>query len=725
MATEHPPSNRLLQEGQQENIVRITDDGNTTVEPPTKRRRVFLQTMGQQLREVGVLQTSPREIASSFASSTGDASHISSLNETPIIGAPQHGNVQTQTPDSDAVPGMDGQPFTGPLTSASKSLWLPGEVLTAVTDSSNAFTFDDLLSWTCSYFDNWHPAYPFLHAPSVLEHCGHVIDHGILDSTDSSKHKLTILRSIMSVSLIDRRQTGAAVRPVPPQLVFASLNDAIQSVQCMLTDESSVAALQAIISVQLLFISMLRYNAASRLQGLAVRMAFHLGLHRCPMQFSAFPREEARLRQRIFWSIYCIDRYISIRLGVPLAIRDTDINTCFPTLEKHLDETQSQPDNDGRLDLLGFLARHAEIRGSITELRNRSVLYKQTEVDDAIAIDAKLSKWWNEVDEYLESSSSGTLPISQYHQVTLVVLRHESIIALNKYTVATSKGLVYDAALQNCISAARCVISTLHKALVSPNTNDTGAQEASKTCGLLWPSFTWAVWMSAFIMIYAAKDGQTPQNVATRLVDRALEVLEHLTLRGSIWPNACAIAIRDLRARLIDKSIHSKQAHSNSNNTFRKDRGGIIPSGSIPHRSDTDNSFYDVSNSSTIWHKPHTSRSRRPYSHGNHCVTGQGTESSRDISSIQEHSGPSFSNDMSSANFTSVPQPPSSPQNRVFSELMPSFRDAEGNGYVYRMGGELGLDLQMPNQDSAELFYGLDTPFWLNDDQWKGMNGNN
>lgn len=166
--------------------------------------------------------------------------------------------------------------------------------------------------------------------------------------------------------------------------------------------------------------------------------------------------------------------------------------------------------------MLGFLAKHAEIRGSITELRNKSVLYKQTEVDDAIVIDAKLSKWWNEVDEYLESSSSGTLPISYYHQVTLVVLRHESIIALNKYTVATSKGSVYDAALQNCISAARCIISTLHKALGPQSTDCTGAQESPKTCGLLWPSFTWAVWMSAFIMIYAAKDGQATQNVATR-----------------------------------------------------------------------------------------------------------------------------------------------------------------------------------------------------------------
>lgn len=342
MAPEHSPNNRMMREDQSEDVG-ITDDRNTTVEPSAKRRRVFLQTMGQQLRDVGVLQTSPREVASDFASSARDASHVQSVDGTPRTGGPQHVNVQTQTPDSDAVPGMDDQPLTGALMSASKSLWLPGEILTVPTeDGGGTFTFEDLLSWTCSYFDNWHPAYPFLHAPSVLEHFGHVIDHGVSDSTDSLKHKLTILRSIMSVSLIDRRQTAITMPPVPSQLVFASLNDSIQSVQCMLTDESSIIALQAIVSVQLLFISMLRYNAASRLQGLAVRMAFHLGLHRCPMKFSTFPRKEAQLRQRLFWSIYCIDRYISIRLGVPLAIRDIDIEACFPTLERHLDDAQTQ-----------------------------------------------------------------------------------------------------------------------------------------------------------------------------------------------------------------------------------------------------------------------------------------------------------------------------------------------------------------------------------------------
>ena len=175
-------------------------------------------------------------------------------------------------------------------------------------------------------------------------------------------------------------------------------------------------------------------------------------------------------------------------------------------------------DNNNRLDLLGFLAKHAKIRGSISELRNKSVSDRQTEIDEAVIIGAELTKWWNEVEEYLETRSSGTPQISRYHQVTLVVLRHESIIALNKHTLATSKlNSAYNAALQNCISASRSIVTTLHQALeTNLDLQSSEAREGSDHAGLLWPSFTWAVWMSVFLVIYAANECQISQAAALR-----------------------------------------------------------------------------------------------------------------------------------------------------------------------------------------------------------------
>lgn len=144
---------------------------------------------------------------------------------------------------------------------------------------------------------------------------------------------------------------------------------------------------------------------------------------------------------------------------------------------------------------------------------------KRTEYDEAVAISAEMTKWWNDVDEYLDSSSSTPLSMSANHRITLIVLRHESVIALNKHVLATSKNVAaYNAALQNCIGAARSIISTLHGAL--PATIDSGISqppiESASNSGLLWPSFTWAIWMSTFLIIYAANEEQVSQDVAIR-----------------------------------------------------------------------------------------------------------------------------------------------------------------------------------------------------------------
>lgn len=175
-------------------------------------------------------------------------------------------------------------------------------------------------------------------------------------------------------------------------------------------------------------------------------------------------------------------------------------------------------EGDSRLDLLGFLAKHAQIRGSISELRNKSVSNRGTEKDETVVIASNLTKWWNDVDEYLDLNGSGPMPIRRYHQVTLAVLRQESIIALNKHTLATSMNVAaYDSALQNCIAAARSIISTLHSALnINANNILLGDGQQPESCGLLWPSFTWAVWMSAFLMVYAANEDQVSYDVAIR-----------------------------------------------------------------------------------------------------------------------------------------------------------------------------------------------------------------
>lgn len=303
-----------------------------------KKRRAFLQTMGQQLREFGAEGTSPQDDdRSTFRTSPANNAGPPSIIEN-AVGV--HSSVRpVDTPESDAAPGEEDQLPAGASKSASRWLWKHGEVITPTPETiAPSIVFEDLLEWSQAYFDHWHPAFPFLHAPSLLDYFRQIIQRGPRVATLSTANELQhiILRSIMSISICDRRQIDSARKAIPSNLVFHSINDAIRSTQLILTEETSVLSLQALVSIQLFLITMHRYNAASRLEGLAVRMAFQLGLHRCPAQRSV-PDKEAELRKRLFWSVLCIDRHICIRLGTPLGIRSDEANVCYPHTERHHD----------------------------------------------------------------------------------------------------------------------------------------------------------------------------------------------------------------------------------------------------------------------------------------------------------------------------------------------------------------------------------------------------
>jgi hypothetical protein len=144
------------------------------------------------------------------------------------------------------------------------------------------------------------------------------------------------------------------------------------------------------------------------------------------------------------------------------------------------------------------------------ENRNKSALRDDyNEADKVMEVEAEHTRWWNTVDEYL-SDDEVTKSIIKAHQVTLLVLRFESVLALHRSVLATSKkNSAYNAALQRCISASRSIINTLHKAIKGFGAFDgSPGQRGYESTPLLWPSFTWAVWMSVFIVVFAATEGQ-------------------------------------------------------------------------------------------------------------------------------------------------------------------------------------------------------------------------
>ncbi|KAH1497844.1 hypothetical protein KXV92_000144 [Aspergillus fumigatus] len=528
---------------------------------PAKRRKGISMTSTCQPspREIGIMRETERDDSATFLGSSSGIHFIRTVysafaKRSAVL---QEARVRNQS----LVPGEDDQLQRSPGKSHGlDELCLKHELSLQAPDS---VSFESLVGWSRSYFEYWHPIFPFLHAPTVLKAMERVGESGI-GSLD--RINLAILRSILSISVVDNRQvqnSGMTADPIPSVLVYRTVQEAMESIHALLLEPSTLPLLQAVFSVQLVLTSVLRLNTASRVGGLISRTAFHLGLHRCPARFSCFSREDADIRRRLFWSIYCLERYLSQALGTPPSIQDDDIDVCYPDNERH-GEIGKVPRAKGphsHLRLLTHLAKFARLRGLILELRNKSILHSHNNTLAATYVNGELAQWWNEVyddiypmEEQLECPSQYETSLQPYHRLLLVVLRHESIISMNRPLLAAERhSPEYKPALQTCIESSRSLISALRTYLLAHNSgrsDQDGADSGKRQAPLSWPSFTWATWMSCLILMYAASEGEFSSISALKYAKLGISILENLSLRKSSWPETCIEAIRGLESAL-------------------------------------------------------------------------------------------------------------------------------------------------------------------------------
>lgn len=66
-------------------------------------------------------------------------------------------------------------------------------------------------------------------------------------------------------------------------------------------------------------------------------MCLEMGLHRRDAVLRAFNTEEELVAvNKLFWSVYCLDRRWSIGTGLPFTIQDEDIDPYLPEPVSHL-----------------------------------------------------------------------------------------------------------------------------------------------------------------------------------------------------------------------------------------------------------------------------------------------------------------------------------------------------------------------------------------------------
>lgn len=170
----------------------------------------------------------------------------------------------------------------------------------------------------------------------------------------------------------------------------------------------------------------------------------------------------------------------------------------------------------------------------ILELRHKSLHVRQDTLDRSLHVQSKLTRWTNDVHDALAGDHTddedqpghvgagqpGDERTSPLYQSLLLVLQHESTIALNRPLLAkTPRTSASQAALEACIGASRAILETIG----NQQLDHTG--HTSLAAVMVWPLLTWSVWMSCFILSYAALEGVTSISSALRFVELESQVL--------------------------------------------------------------------------------------------------------------------------------------------------------------------------------------------------------
>lgn len=213
------------------------------------------------------------------------------------------------------------------------------------------------------------------------------------------------------------------------------------------------------------------HDAAYNVIGVAVRMCVNMGLHRSFGGDKLHPHVR-ELRNRLWWSVYLLDRFFGFWMGRPTMVDDNDINTPFPEDLAELKMEQPTGSVEGQIALV----RVSRIMQSIVKkiypnLKSSSETPLVINIDAFLDLQSQLDEWKAQLPPSLRLSPTSTrgsvhLHLGQQHAVMLLTRTALSQVAATKSSTmaGTQQGSEYKAQfLHNAaMSCVRAASNTIH-----------------------------------------------------------------------------------------------------------------------------------------------------------------------------------------------------------------------------------------------------------------------
>ncbi|KAE8453315.1 hypothetical protein EG329_011382 [Mollisiaceae sp. DMI_Dod_QoI] len=173
-----------------------------------------------------------------------------------------------------------------------------------------------------AYFEHRWASFPLLHRPTFMEkHFSHVMQHGM----GANHASLFLVYMVFALGAIDLQRKRGDLKGV--HLEF--FNTATSMFMVGLMAEDNLETIQGLLLMTIFAINEPQSINAWMLNGMAVRFAIDLGLHR-KSYCSTRSLLRSEMKKRVFWSAYVLDRNISVALGRPFSIQDREIDVELP-----------------------------------------------------------------------------------------------------------------------------------------------------------------------------------------------------------------------------------------------------------------------------------------------------------------------------------------------------------------------------------------------------------
>ncbi|KAJ5181758.1 hypothetical protein N7449_011905 [Penicillium cf. viridicatum] len=168
------------------------------------------------------------------------------------------------------------------------------------------------------FFQEWAPLYPVVHRPTILKAYEQYLNNP--ETLQRNPHVMAQLNLIFGVAALSS-MSRTNQDPTFFEENWSATLDSFSS-------ETSVSSLQCFVLGQIYCMTKGDYRTLLRYRALGVDICHQLGLHE--KQESSGNPLEYETRKKVFWSQYVLDRFCSALTGLPVLLREEDIETEYP-----------------------------------------------------------------------------------------------------------------------------------------------------------------------------------------------------------------------------------------------------------------------------------------------------------------------------------------------------------------------------------------------------------